>query len=104
MRTVANEPLAVKSESCTFTRVKFLCMLGFLTLCGVTARGQEARHAATSAPEAELRGSVYERGTVTPLVGAKIVTSEGETETDDSGQFSLRIPAGEIEVSVTLEG
>ena len=104
MRTVANGPLVVKWGSCTFTRVKFLCMLVFLTLCGVTASGQEPRHAATSAPEAELRGRVFERGTLTPLNGARIVTPSGETATDDTGQFSLRIPAGENEVSVTLEG
>lgn len=104
MRTVANSPLVVKWGSCTFTRVKFLCMLVFLTLCGVTASGQEARHASTSAPEAELRGRVLERGTITPLEGARIVTPSGETATDASGQFSLRIPAGENEVSVTLQG
>src|SRR3954468_16770027 len=104
MRTVANEPLVVKWGSCTFTRVKFLCMLGFLTLCGVTAHGQEARHSSTSAPEAELRGRVFERGALTPLNGARIVTPSGETATDDNGQFSLRIEPGEIEVAVTLEG
>src|SRR3954470_2152242 len=104
MRTVANEPLVVKSGSCTFTRVKFLCMLGFLTLCGVTALGQEPRHSATSAPEAELRGRVFERGTLTPLNGARIVTAGGETATDENGQFTLRIEPGEIPVSITLEG
>jgi hypothetical protein len=104
MRTVANEPLVVKWGSCTFTRVKFLCTLAFLTLCGVTARGQEASPDATSASTAELRGRVFERGTLTPLNGARIVTPSGATATDDSGQFSLRIDPGEIEVSVTLEG
>ena len=75
MRTVANGPLVVKWGSCTFTRVKYLCTLGFLTLCGVRAHGQEPGHAATSAPrEAELRGRVFERGTLTPLNGARIVT------------------------------
>src|SRR3954452_7197841 len=97
MRTVANEPLVVKSGSCTFTRVKFLCMLGFLTLCGVAAHGQEARHSATSAPEAELRGRVFERGTLTPLNGARVVTAAAETSTDADGAFSLRIGPGEIE-------
>jgi hypothetical protein len=104
MRTVANSPLVVKWGSCTFTRVKFLCMLGFLTLCGVAAHGQEPRHSSTSAPEAELRGRVFERGTLTPLNGARVVTSTAETATDADGAFTLRIVPGEIEVSVTLEG
>lgn len=104
MRTVANRALVVKWGSCTFTRVKFLCALGFLTLCGVAARGQEASPAATSAATAELRGRVFERGTLTPLNGARIVTPGGETATDDAGQFSLRTEPGEMKVSVTLEG
>jgi hypothetical protein len=104
MRTVANDRLVVKWGSCTFTRVKFLCMLVFLTLCGVMASAQEPGHQATSAPEAELRGRVFERGTLTPLNGARIVTPSGETATDESGQFSLRIAPGENEVSVTMEG
>ncbi len=105
MRTVANRPLVVKWGSCTFTRVKFLCMLGFLTLCGVTAHGQEPGHPATSAPEAELRGRVFERGTLTPLNGARIVTPSGETATDDTGALSLTARSRAIiEVVVTLEG
>ena len=104
MRTVANRPLVVKWGSCTFTRVKFLCMLGFLTLCGVTAHGQEPGHQATSAPEAELRGRVFERGTVTPLNGARVVTPSGETATDDTGAFRIRLPPGDHKVLVTIEG
>jgi hypothetical protein len=79
-------------------------MLGFLTLCGVAAHGQELGPAATSAPEAELRGRVFERGTLTPLNGARIVTATGETATDDTGRFTLRVQPGEIAVAVTLQG
>jgi hypothetical protein len=79
-------------------------MLGFLTLCGVAAHAQELGHPARSAPEAELRGRVFERGTLTPLEGARILTPSGETATDEAGRFSLRIDPGEIPVAVTLEG
>src|SRR5262249_5620634 len=77
---------------------------GIMTLCGVTAYAQDLRHAATPAPEAELRGRVFERGSLSPLNGARIVTLGAETATDAEGSFSLRIPAGENEISVMLEG
>src|SRR5438445_4404562 len=77
--TVAKVVLVVKWGSCTFTRVKYLCALAFLTLCGVNARAQEVRPATTPAPEAELRGRLFERGSLTPLVGARVVTRTAET-------------------------
>ena len=94
----------VKWGSCTFTCVKFLCMLGFLTLCGVAAHGQELGHPGPPIPAAELRGRVFERGTLTPLNGARVVTIGAATATDADGRFSLRVAPGATEVSITLEG
>ena len=106
--TVAKLLLVVKWGSCTFTRVKCLSALVFLTLC-VQARAQEetpsAATSGNSVADAELHGRVFERGASTPLNGARVVTPGGEeTATDPEGQFSLRVPAGEIEVSITLDG
>lgn len=47
---------------------------------------------------------MFERGSVTPLVGVRIVTRTDETVTDADGRFSLRVPAGLIDVSVTVDG
>jgi hypothetical protein len=75
-----------------------------MTLCGVSARGNETASPATSAGDAELRGTVFERGSSTPLVGARVVTQSGETATDSDGRFQIRVPAGLTSVSVTLDG
>lgn len=99
--------LVVKWGSCTFRRVKYLCGLIFLTLC-VQARAQEAAGAANEAEsvlgESEIRGRVYERGSLTPLNGARVVTTNVRTSTDEDGHFVLRVPAGDVEISITLDG
>lgn len=47
---------------------------------------------------------MFERGSVTPLVGARVVTRGDETASDADGRFSLRVPAGLIDISVTIDG
>src|SRR5262249_43183400 len=53
---------------------------------------------------AELRGRVFERGTIVTIPGARIVTHEGRTVSDESGRFSLRLPPGAQEVLVAADG
>lgn len=113
--TVANRELVVKWGSCTFPTVKCLSALLILTLCGVRARAAEptppsetVRGNTTVAPKplaaAEITGRVFERGSLTPLSGAHLVTQSGETTTDASGRFTLRVPPGQVEVSITADG
>ncbi len=53
---------------------------------------------------AELRGRVFERGTIVALANARIVTAVGRAVSDDKGAFSLRLPPGPIEVLVAADG
>ncbi len=79
-----------------------------MTLCGVTARAQEpgdAGESPVSVAVSELRGRVFERGSITPLGGAHIVAATGEScNSDSEGNFSMRVPAGKIPLAVTLDG
>jgi hypothetical protein len=48
---------------------------------------------------------VFERGSLTPLAGAHITTGSGESANSDAdGRFTVRVPAGEVAVAVTLDG
>ena len=105
----------VKWGSCTFRRVKYLFALFFLTLCGVRARGQEAPRTtpsvrantpATAKPvvEAEITGRVFERGSMTALPGAHVVTQGGDAFTDADGRFTIRVTPGTVELSISADG
>lgn len=60
---------------------------------------------ANSATRAEITGRVFERGSSTPLVGARVVTQGGdETSTDENGAFTLQVTPGTTELSITLDG
>lgn len=113
--TLANARLVVKWGSCTFQPVKYLFALFFLTLCGVEARGREAAEApsnvgdntpaaAKPVTEAEITGRVLERGSLTALAGAHVVTQSGEAFTDSDGHFTLRVTSGTVELSITADG
>jgi hypothetical protein len=54
--------------------------------------------------QAELRGRVFERGTIVAIPGARIVTHHGRAVTDEEGRFVLRLPPGEHEVLVAADG
>lgn len=123
--TVAKAPLAVKWGSSTVPRVKYVCALAFLTLCGVRAHAQVA--AAPPAPgefsvaepprpspspdgatkgeppfDAEIRGRVVERGSASVLTGARIVTQQGQSaEADRDGRFVLKVRSGHVELAIT---
>ncbi|MEO6951671.1 MAG: hypothetical protein ABI321_07650 [Polyangia bacterium] len=64
--------------------------------------------AATSEPapvlDALLRGRVYERGSVSPVADARIVSAGGlETKSDSHGRFELLLPAGDVPVVIISE-
>jgi hypothetical protein len=79
-----------------------------MTLCGVSASAHEpgdAGESASSVAVSELRGRVFERGSITPLGGAHIVAASGDScNSDDEGYFSMRLPAGPMALVVTLDG
>jgi hypothetical protein len=76
-----------------------------MTLCGVSARGQEPPDPRSSDGESEIRGQVFERGSLVPLVGAHIAADSGHTaNTDDNGRFTLRVSAGTVPLIITLDG
>jgi hypothetical protein len=55
-------------------------------------------------PHGRLTGRVFERGSITPLAGARVQTAAGECESDASGRFTLELPEGAHDVLVTAEG
>jgi hypothetical protein len=52
----------------------------------------------------ELRGRVFERGSIVAIPLARIVTHEGRVIAGEDGRFSLRLPPGTHEVLVAADG
>jgi hypothetical protein len=70
-----------------------------LALAAGAGAAEPARPAA-----ARLVGHVFERGTITPIAGARVDTSTGESTTsDERGRFELRLPAGAVELLISAE-
>jgi hypothetical protein len=47
---------------------------------------------------------VLERGSMTALAGAHVVTQSGDAFTDDQGRFNIRVTPGTTEVSISADG
>jgi hypothetical protein len=73
---------------------------------GIPARATEAPAAAAPAPavarpSAMVRGRVLTRGSITPVPGATVTASSGETTTTDAhGRFALGVAAGDVELVI----
>jgi hypothetical protein len=75
-----------------------LYVLALLTLCGVNAYAQEVPAAAP----AEIQGRVFELGSLVVVPDASITAASGESVfSDGEGRFSLRLPAGDVQLVVT---
>src|SRR5882757_2613006 len=62
-------------------------------------------HVAFGHDSSQLRGRVWERGTITSLVGARITTSvEVSAESDENGRFTLDLPSGDVEIVILADG
>ena len=82
-------------------RIVVECVMG-VWLCGVpmAARAQ----APAAEPGRTVAGIVVESDTRAPIAGAVVGTDDARVTTDDSGRFTLRVPAGLAAVEVSAAG
>lgn len=73
-------------------------------LAAVVAVGLFSTIPAAAQEMGRLQGRVFERGSITPVQGARVQAPGSEpVETDESGGFALDLPAGNIDLVITSE-
>jgi TonB dependent receptor-like, beta-barrel len=79
-----------------------------LCLAGAASADEPEPTAETASPapvaRGRLAGLVFERGSISPLAGARVITADATATTDDAGRFTLDLAAGMHDVLVTAEG
>lgn len=85
-------------------RVRLLSLL--LVVWAVVGPATPARAQTPVAPAAQrtIAGTVVDEATRAPLPGAEVLAAGVRATTDAAGRFSLRVPAGQVELSVIAAG